>query len=118
MCEFFQANGAICAILIFLAIVFLQSGLDKIFQFSGNLSWLEGHFANSILAKSVKPMLILLTLMEMASGLLSLAAAVHLCIFKQSILPLLAIQLATVTFFNVIFRAKISKRLRRRSNDC
>ena len=34
----------------FLAILFLQSGLDKVFDWKGNLEWLKGHFAKSILA--------------------------------------------------------------------
>ena len=34
----------------FLAILFLQSGLDKVFDWKVNLEWLKGHFADSILA--------------------------------------------------------------------
>jgi diacylglycerol kinase len=31
----------------FLAILFLQSGIDKIIDRRGNFEWLKGHFANS-----------------------------------------------------------------------
>ena len=31
----------------FLAILFLQSGLDKVVDKKGNLDWLSSHFANS-----------------------------------------------------------------------
>ena len=34
----------------FLAILFLQSGIDKVVDRSGNLEWLTGHFASSPLA--------------------------------------------------------------------
>jgi len=34
----------------FLAILFLQSGIDKIVDRRGNLEWLKGHFAKSALA--------------------------------------------------------------------
>ena len=34
----------------FLAILFLQSGIDKVVDRRGNLEWLEGHFAKSPLA--------------------------------------------------------------------
>ena len=33
----------------FLAILFLQSGIDKIIDHRGNLDWLTGHFAKSAL---------------------------------------------------------------------
>ena len=38
-----------------LAILFLQSGLDKIFDWKGNLSWLKSHFGSSPLKSVVPP---------------------------------------------------------------
>jgi len=43
----------------FLAILFLQSGIDKIVDRRGNLEWLKGHFAKSALAGVVPAMLTL-----------------------------------------------------------
>ena len=37
----------------FLAILFLQSGIDKVVDRRGNLEWLKGHFAKSPLAGMV-----------------------------------------------------------------
>jgi hypothetical protein len=37
----------------FLAILFLQSGIDKVIDRHGNLEWLKGHFAKSPLAGMV-----------------------------------------------------------------
>ena len=34
---------------IFISIALLQSGMDKVFDYKGNLSWLTDHFSNSIL---------------------------------------------------------------------
>ena len=42
----------------FLAILFLQSGIDKIVDRRGNLEWLRGHFAKSPLAGTVPALLI------------------------------------------------------------
>ena len=36
----------------FLAILFLQSGIDKIVDRRGNFEWLKGHFAKSPLLES------------------------------------------------------------------
>jgi hypothetical protein len=55
----------------FLAILFLQSGVDKILDRQGNLSWLSGHFAKSPLSGMVPLMFMILTLIEVVAGLLS-----------------------------------------------
>ncbi|MEO6864291.1 MAG: DoxX family protein [Gemmatimonadaceae bacterium] len=56
---------------LFLAILFLQSGTDKIIDRRGNLDFLTGHFAKSPLAKTVGPMFLTITILETLSGLLS-----------------------------------------------
>ena len=55
------------AVAAFLAILFLQSGIDKIVDRKGNMEWLTGHFAKSPLASLVGPMLAVITLIEIAS---------------------------------------------------
>jgi hypothetical protein len=55
----------------FLAILFLQSGIDKIVDRQGNLEWLKGHFAKSPLAGTVPLLFTALTILEVAAGLLS-----------------------------------------------
>ena len=55
----------------FLAILFLQSGIDKIVDRQGNLQWLSGHFAKSPLAGMVPLLFTVLTIIEAAAGVLS-----------------------------------------------
>lgn len=59
------------------AILFIQSGLDKVFDWKGNLGWLTGHFSKTPLAKMVPMMLATVTLMEIATGLLAAAGIVY-----------------------------------------
>ena len=55
----------------FLSIVFLQSGIDKVNNWSGNLSWMrDDHFAKTPLKKIVPLLLGVLTLLEITSGVL------------------------------------------------
>jgi len=54
----------------FLAICFLQSGVDKIIDRKGNLDWLTGHFANSLLKNIVPFVLMVITLTELLGGFL------------------------------------------------
>lgn len=62
---------------LFVAILFIQSGLDKVFDWKGNLEWLTGHFSKSLVAPFVTPMLAGVTVMEVATGFLSAAGIVY-----------------------------------------
>ncbi|MFT7350264.1 MAG: hypothetical protein ACI8VZ_002587, partial [Candidatus Paceibacteria bacterium] len=48
-------NATEILLLLFLLITFLQSGIDKLIDWKGNLSWLTGHFAETPL-KNMVPM--------------------------------------------------------------
>lgn len=55
----------------FLAIVFLQSGIDKVNNWSGNLSWMrDDHFANTPFKNIIPLLLGILTLLEITAGVL------------------------------------------------
>src|SRR4051812_32377264 len=62
---------------LFVAILFIQSGLDKVFNYKGNLEWLTGHFEKSILAGTVPMMLPVITLLEIATGVLCAAGLIY-----------------------------------------
>ena len=53
---------------IFISIALLQSGMDKVFDYKGNLSWLTDHFSNSILKNNVSLLLLTITIIELLSG--------------------------------------------------
>jgi uncharacterized membrane protein YphA (DoxX/SURF4 family) len=55
----------------FLAILFLQSGIDKVLDRRGNLEFLQGHFAKSPLAGMVPLLVTVITILEIAAGALS-----------------------------------------------
>ena len=72
-----QANLYIISLLfisIFFSILFLQSGLDKIIDFRGNVNYFKTHFANSIFKKWTRSLLIIITFLECITGLLFLLA--------------------------------------------
>ena len=54
---------------LFVAILFTQSGLDKVFNFSGNMEWLKGHFSKTFLAPMTPMMVVTITILEIATGL-------------------------------------------------
>ncbi len=52
----------------FLAILFLQSGIDKVIDYRSNLEWLKGHFAKSTLGGVVPILLTAITILEVTAG--------------------------------------------------
>ena len=54
----------------FLGICFIQSGLDKVTDWKGNLSFLTDHFSQTFFRNTVPLLLIVITILEVAGGLL------------------------------------------------
>src|SRR5205807_4835718 len=83
----------------FLAILFLQSGIDKVVDRRGNLEWLKGHFAKSPLAGMVPLLVTAITIMEVAAGGLS-AIGCLLIFFRRD--PTLAFYGAVMSAFSLL----------------
>ena len=62
---------------LLVSILFIQSGLDKVLDWNGNIEWLKGHFAKTFLAGVVPVMVAQITVMELATGILSLAGIIY-----------------------------------------
>ena len=65
---------------LFVAILFIQSGLDKVFDWKGNVEWLTGHFSKTFLTGTVPMMLATITVMELATGFLAAAGIIYLLV--------------------------------------
>jgi uncharacterized membrane protein YphA (DoxX/SURF4 family) len=97
------------AVAILLAILFLQSGIDKIVDRKGNVEWLTGHFAKSPLASQVVPMLGVITLVEVAAGVLS-AVGVPVLIFSGNrTVAALGVLLSIVALVMLFFGQRMAK---------
>jgi hypothetical protein len=98
-----------CAATAMLAILFLQSGLDKVFDFRGNLQWLTGHFAKTPLRGMVVPMLLTITVTEMAAGAVSAGGLAHLVVHNISSVALWGAELATLNVVMLFLGQRIAK---------
>jgi len=94
---------------IFLAILFLQSGIDKLVDRRGNLQWLTGHFAQSPLAKLVPLLLLAITLLELAAGALSAIGAIDLVFSHQSLLAFWGACVAAIAILCLFFGQRMAK---------
>jgi hypothetical protein len=72
----FQARLLRAVIPALMAVLFAQSGLDKVFDFRGNLSWMTEHFSKTFLRRVVPLSLVAITVLELASALLCAVGAI------------------------------------------
>ena len=68
----------------FLAILFLQSGVDKLVDRRGNLEFLQGHFAKSPFSGMVPMLVTVITVLELIAGILTAVGCVLLALARGS----------------------------------
>ncbi|MFN2621599.1 MAG: DoxX family protein [Chthoniobacterales bacterium] len=92
-----------------LAILFLQSGIDKVVDRRGNLEWLKGHFAKSPLAGVVPAMVTIITIMELASGVLSALGCLLIFVRRDSTLAFYGAVIAALSVLALFFGQRMAK---------
>ena len=93
----------------FLAILFIQSGLDKVFDWSGNLGWLKGHFEKTFVAGMVPIMLATITVGELATGFLSAAGVIYFFAVGSTLIIFWASVTGALTFSALFFGQRLAK---------
>jgi len=113
MHNFHTLTGAVHIIQVvasaFLAILFLQSGLDKVFDRRGNLEWLKGHFAKSPLAGAVPVMVTMITLLELVAGVLSAVGFGKLIFNRDSTLAFYGAVVSAISLVALFFGQRMAK---------
>jgi hypothetical protein len=94
---------------IFFAILFLQSGLDKVFDRKGNLAWLTEHFSKTFLKGTVPMMISTVTIVELTAGVLSAIGVVEAVIFKTFCFSFAGTVFASLAFIMLFFGQRIAK---------
>ncbi len=100
---------AIASVLAILAIVFMQSALDKMFDFSGNTGWLKGHFENSPLKSIVPTLLIILTVFETFAGLFCTIGFFQLLFLDDLSFGVLGLTFSSLSLLALMFGQRIAK---------
>tara|TARA_B100001142_G_scaffold278502_1_gene288584 strand:+ start:213 stop:614 length:402 start_codon:yes stop_codon:yes gene_type:complete len=101
----------ICQILIglFLGICMFQSGTDKILDWKGNYKWLQGHFSNTFLKSFVKPMLLIVLILEIFSGVLCLVGSLFGLLNNDTSLILTGLILIGINLTALFFGQRYAK---------
>ena len=93
----------------FFAILFLQSGVDKIIDRRGNLKWLTGHFEKSPLAGIVGLLLGIITIMELAAGALSAIGCVMILLRHDSMIAFYGAAVSGLALLALFFGQRMAK---------
>jgi hypothetical protein len=93
----------------FFAILFLQSGIDKVVDRRGNLEWLKGHFAKSPLAGIVSLLVAMITILELAAGVLSAIGCAMIIFAHDSTVAFYGAVLAAVSIIALFFGQRMAK---------
>ena|SRR5215471_13658213 len=93
----------------FLAVLFLQSGIDKVVDRRGNLEFLQGHFARSPLAGIVPLLVTLITIMEVLAGVLSAIGCVVILVTHSSVVAFYGAVISAVSGLALFFGQRMAR---------
>lgn len=94
---------------LLVAILFIQSALDKVFDWKGNLEWITGHFSKTFLAPMVPMMLATITVMELATGFLAAAGIVYFVVAGSLALIFWASVIGAASITALFFGQRVAK---------
>lgn len=96
-------------LLLFLAITFIQSGVDKILDWKGNISWLKSHFSKTFMAGMVPLNLSVILIMEILAGVLCVLGIYKIVINNDSTFALYGVILSCITLLLLLFGQRVAK---------
>lgn len=100
---------AFVLVLVFFLIVFIQSGVDKVYDYKGNLGFLKdllgGVFSQPLIAFA----LILVTILELISGILCLIGVVDTVFNNSNTIGLAGLIIGSVALLVLLFGQRLSK---------
>lgn len=107
--ELLQQNATEILILLFLIVTFLQSGIDKVTDWSGNLAFISGHFASSPLKKYVPVLLAIVVVLELLAGAFMFVGIFHLATTGSSMWAIIGTQLSAITLICLLVGQRLAK---------
>lgn len=93
----------------FLAVLFLQSGLDKVLDWKGNREYIQGHLAKSPLRPFSGLLFLMITFMEVGAGVLSAAGCLSVFVSRSPALMLLGAALSGASILSLFVGQRLAK---------
>lgn len=107
--KFFSNYPTEILILLFLIVTFLQSGIDKLLDWKGNVSFIKEHFKNSPLKNNVPFLLGIILLIEVVATILMSIGIYQLYHSGEKEMALLGIELCAITLIFLLIGQRLAK---------
>ncbi|MEN1784680.1 MAG: DoxX family protein [Bacteroidota bacterium] len=104
-----QTDAILLLLLLFLIITFLQSGLDKLFDFKGNLAWLQEHFSKTVFKSAVPLLLSTITIMELATAILAIIGSLLIVLREDTSIAMYAAIMGSLTLLMLLLGQRMAK---------
>ena len=96
-------------ILIFLIVTFLLSGMDKVLDWKGNISFIKNHFKNSPLKNSVPFLLSIILIIEIVASFFMIIGVFQLYTSEAKEIASLGIELSAITLLFLLIGQRLAK---------
>lgn len=93
----------------FFAVLFLQSGLDKVLDWQGNKAYIASVFEKTPLRPLSTLLLFAITVLEVLTGVVSAAGCLTLLVTGTALVALAGAMLAGVSLLSLFFGQRIAK---------
>ena len=94
---------------IFFAIVFFQSGIDKIIDRKGNLNFFENHFKNTLFHKIYTHALTALMLLELIAAILCAYGCIYSIVYKHTGFIFYGLLVTSFVLLSLLLGQRIAK---------
>ena len=94
---------------IFFSIVFFQSGIDKIIDRDGNVSFFKNHFNKTPLQGVTVLMLTILTVLELIAAAMCFLGCFNILIYRNSVFIFYGLILCAIVLLLLLFGQRIAK---------
>ena len=96
-------------VLAFVLITFLQSGIDKITDWNGNVAYIKSVFEKTFLAKFSTFLLAIIAVAEVVVGILAIVGMYQILVHQDTFYGLLALILSAKVLLALLFGQRIAK---------
>ena len=107
--KFLSNYPAEVLLLIFLIITFIQSGIDKLLDWNGNISFIKEHFKNSPLKNTVPLLLGIVLIVEIVAGVLMSIGVYELYTSEAKEIALLGVELSAIALIFLLIGQRLAK---------
>lgn len=96
-------------LLLFLMIVFLQSSIDKIVDWKGNLSFLKSHFVKTPMKNMTPFLMAVITVSEVTTGILCTLGLIQIISLEKNTLAFCGAILACISLLMLLLGQRLAK---------